>query len=107
MITLKFVVNSIIRTSFIITDPLVDQVVNLFIEDLVDLPLDLSNLNEEQAKLLKEELLELNTLVGVDPEQQDQLLTALRDLEKILQHSKHIPTHRECLQGVLIEQEGY
>jgi hypothetical protein len=85
----------------------VDQVVNLFIEDLVDLPLDLSNLNEAQAQCLKEELLELNTLVGVDPEQQDQFLKALRDLEKILQHNKHIPTHRECLQGVLIEQEEY
>lgn len=107
MITLKFVSNSAIRTSFVITDPLVDQVVNLFMEDLVDLPLDLSNLNEEQAKLLKEELLGLNTIAGIDPEQQDQFLTALRDLEKILQHNKHIPTHRECLKGVLIEQERW
>ena len=107
MITLKFVSNSAIHASFIITDPLKDPVVNLFMEDLVDLPLDLSNLNEAQAQCLKEELLELNTLVGVDPEQQDQFLTALRDLEKILQHNKHIPTHRECLSGVLIEQERW
>lgn len=103
MKTLKIVSNGTIRTAYIITDPIRDQVVNLFIEDLVDIPLDLSNLNEVQAKHLKEELLELNTLVGVDPEQQDQFLKALRDLEMILQHNKHIPTHRECSQGVLIE----
>ena len=107
MKAIKFVSDSTIHTSFIITDPLVDQVVNLFIEDLVDLPLDLSKLNEHQARCLFDELIEYNAVVGVDLEEQDQFLTALRDLEKILQHNKHIPTHRECLQGVLIEQEGY
>lgn len=107
MKTIKFVSDSIIRSQYIIEDPLMDPVVNLFIKDLVDLPLDLSSLNEAQARALFDELIEYNCVVGVDPEQQDQFLTALRDLTKILQHNKRIPTNREFVQGVLIEQEGY
>lgn len=66
--------------------------------------LDFSQLNKEQAQVIKNELLEMNMMVGVRLNVQKHFIEALADLELILQGG--IPrTHR--IQGIVIDYQEY
>ena len=67
--------------------------------------LDFSTLNKEQAQEVKNDLLEMNMIVGVRPHVQEYFIEALADLEIIIQGG--VPrTHRNN-NGIVIDYQEF
>ena len=124
MKAIKYVWDSIVWESLII-DSVKDNIIYLFTEYLDSVNeqgrahswsfeqgerewvvsyLDFSQLNKEQAQEVKNDLLEMNMIVGVRPHVRDYFIEALADLEIIIQDG--VPRNHR-VKGIVIDYQEY